>query len=484
MISLLKKIPTKILITQLSKQSMNMFRKNKPYHNTVYPLRNGLQQIVMLTAWDIARIIFLSIINSNDYHGSKKAIFLGEVVEAYRKYENDQQFNILNAMDVKNCNISDIFAFITCLTSEQFIFSSMAWIFEKFNRDYYLLTTIDNKLDNSCKINIVDVFQDLFHCDLESYVHRLVILWWLCYKSPMPLAYFNTSKIKLRNVSCEDILSVVEKFSCTYYDVRASEVKHLIFYSKPIIKSQAGDYISSNLYLVAMTVANSLYWLTRDYYKDKYCNDKKLKNYFPNSFGKLFETYIHELIIEFGDLKIWQKIDENESTTPHADFIFTTQDITIIFEVKSTIIGIEAKQQYPYISVLKDKFGQSLEEAHKQLDGSYTKIRSSSLNTCIKIILLYDAFSKISIVEKTFSKIFEKDPMCFLMGIREFEIMLYYYKNSPDLFKKIIEQLVWGTQNKSKRKSIDAIYEELGIKDNPVWKDKKDFFNIFLSSIK
>ena len=70
------------------------------------------------------------------------------------------------------------------------------------------------------------------------------------------------------------------------------------------------------------------------------------------------------------------------------------------------------------------------------------------------------------------------------MGIREFEIMLYHYKNSPELFKNFLKKLVVSTQNRSKRKSIDAIYEELGIKDNPVWKGEKDFFNFFLSSMK
>ena len=85
MISLLKKIPTKTLITLLSEQSIDMFKKNEPYHNTICPQKNGLQKIVMLTAWDIARIIFLSITNSNDYRSSKKTIFLGEVVDAYRK---------------------------------------------------------------------------------------------------------------------------------------------------------------------------------------------------------------------------------------------------------------------------------------------------------------------------------------------------------------------------------------------------------------
>lgn len=461
-----------------------MFKKNEPYHNTICPQKNGLQKIVMLTAWDIARIIFLSITNSNDYRSSKKTIFLGEVVDAYRKYENDEQINILNALDIENCSVSYIYAFLTCLSSEQFVFSSMAWVFEKFNRDYYLLTEVDNKLDSSCKINITNVFQDLFHCNLESYVHRLVVLWWLCYKSPMPLTYFDTSKLNLKNVCREDVLSVIEKFSCTYYDVRKSKVKHLIFYSKPIIKSQTGDYISSNLYLVAMTIANSLYWGTRDYYKDKYCNDKKRKEYFPNSFGKLFEAYILELATEFCDLNTLQKINENDSTGPHADFIFTTQDITIIFEVKSTMIGIDAKQQYPNIFVLKDKFGAKLKEAHEQLDGSYTKIKASTSTPCIKIILLYDTFSKISIIEKTLSEIFDEDPSCFLMGIREFEIMLYHYKNSPELFKNFLKKLVVSTQNRSKRKSIDAIYEELGIKDNPVWKGEKDFFNFFLSSMK
>ena len=88
----IRKIPTNRLLHILSNISIMMFEKL--VHQISLPIEltiNGFNKSgsVLLTGWDIHSIAFHSVINSNDYRNSRKALSLPELISLYRIYDND-----------------------------------------------------------------------------------------------------------------------------------------------------------------------------------------------------------------------------------------------------------------------------------------------------------------------------------------------------------------------------------------------------------
>lgn len=136
-ISEIKKINTDGLIYKFSEISIEMFKKNQYMRKVERPvIRYGRNQklIVQLSAWDIPNIAFLSVKESNDYRHADKVSSVGQLVDLYREYDNEHSAteSIKNAAD-------GVFRVVLGMTAEQFQYQNLWWIYEKFNRDYYIL---------------------------------------------------------------------------------------------------------------------------------------------------------------------------------------------------------------------------------------------------------------------------------------------------------------------------------------------------------
>ena len=76
-----------------------------------------------------------------------------------------------------------------------------------------------------------------------------------------------------------------------------------IFYSKPfVITQKKREKLAVSIYLVQMMLADGLYWLIRDYYR----NNQK-GQVFVNAFGEMFEDYFEELMGEYLKNSFWHK---------------------------------------------------------------------------------------------------------------------------------------------------------------------------------
>lgn len=136
-ISAIKNINTDILIYRFSELSIEMFQKNQHLMSLKLPvLRFGgyREYNITLSAWDIPEIEYLSVKYSNDFRGTCK-IEPAKLVNLYRGYENDHSV----ASKMSDADISGIFRYLVGMTAEQFQYQNMQWIFERFNRNYYIL---------------------------------------------------------------------------------------------------------------------------------------------------------------------------------------------------------------------------------------------------------------------------------------------------------------------------------------------------------
>lgn len=477
LISELKKIPSVSLIYKLSEMSIMMFQQK----SVLFPVEG--QELhcgrirtykVSISPWDIPYIDYLSICNSNDYRNPTKAKKLSDLLALYRDYENKHSA----AEIIGDSDFDGVMRVLTGMTAEQFSYEDMRWIFQAFNRNYHILVSLQKSMDIPL-INVQEVVNYKFGITAKEYNIILMILMWLCSKHPDPLSAPEEIYKRYQFLSKENIRSVVQYYSCDYKDIRTSSYQKQLFYSKPFIHTENPNmYIACTTHMVLMTMGTGLYWLIRDYYKDQ-------SQAFINAFGSLFEEYVKDISSEMcrnGEFRVLKTQPEGKS----ADFLYEFDEFIMIVEAKSTLLGIQAKQQVPELTAISTFIDRTINKAYNQLLASYNRIQSENLQRkpIIKIILLYDVFSNTALLEHSASSFFEKDMSFFIMTIRELETLLLVYREDRVLFKQVISSLLnISKADKLQKHSITGLFSSYNLWDFDFFTGKRNYFHQMLGQL-
>ena len=443
-VSYVKKYSTRDFIYFFSEVSIELYKKqlNTPEAelrcSTTFPLNAILhgfihrQVQVMLSAWDIQDMAYVSIVNANDYRkeimAREKA---GTVVNLYRRYENEHS----NSEYIKDAKLPDIFKFMMGMTYEQFKYQNLAWTYQSFSRNYHILLG-SSKINRDEIININEITKELFGLSADEYLTNLLYLLWLCSERPDPLGAEDVLYKHGTNsiLTKENLKKIADYHSATYDDVRKSPIQKQLFYSKPFVITQKNkETIMVSMYLVQMLFADCLYWLIRDYY---YINGKGTG--FINAFGTMFEEYFTELAEIYLAEGMWHKIPEHEKKS--ADFFVEFEEVVFLFELKSGLLGIRAKQQAPDVQQIDTFYKRNILEAYEQL--KISEMEYQGQKQVIKIFLLYESMTNTQIAMSSIPEIFVDDTRCYIMTIEDLEMMLATYKNDQEKFAKVVKILL------------------------------------------
>lgn len=465
----IKRINTDGIIFEFSKVSIEMYHNQQWQKSFDIMVTNcGItnKRYVSLSAWEIQHIAYLSVLYSNDHRRTHDLPSIGELVNLYRGYENKHSI----AEGIKAADIDHLFRAVLGMTAEQFQYQNIRWIYEKLNRDYYILLAAKN-FEHRPLIDVESIARELLGFSADEFIMVLLMIFGLCSRSPMPLErYSRISPSELPEVlSQENITKVISYYSCTYEDLRKSQLGKQLLYSKPFIKTKKDQlYIHCNMYLVAMLIGNGLYWLTRDYYRTK-------SQHFTNSFGLLFEDYIKDLASRYCKSSEWGVIPQGKKKG--ADFFFDIGSIRIIIESKSALLQLGAKQQAPDLDAVDKFFERHIAESFAQLNNSFAEMQPLTPRQVVKVTLLYDDFSNTSIIEKSMSEIFTYDSFCYVMTIRDLEILLNLHKFDSGKCIDVCNRIANNSTGIKERESIGAILEHMGLTNNPHWEGELDFFS-------
>lgn len=146
-------------------------------------------------------------------------------------------------------------------------------------------------------------------------------------------------------------------------------------------------------------------------------------------------------------------------------------------------LQLDVKQQVPNLKSAKTFFDRTISEAYEQLNSSFQQLGSNVNVPILKIILLYDQFSNTSIIELSKSDIFEKDLLCFVMTIRELEILLYLHRNDKAKEEQVLKKLLDSARQDGLRQNIGTIFQELSIYQNPHLDGEMDYFSKILEPL-
>lgn len=468
-ISEIRKIKTDNLIYAFSEISIDMFKNNefaKDIELLITRYGKHKKMITKLSAWDIQNIVFLSVKNSNDYRQADKICSLERLVHLYRQYENEHSY----LTSVKTTTDYNVFHLILGMTAEQFQFQRLGWIFERFNRDYYILLGATN-FEHRHEIDTNKIVKEIFGYSANDYIVILLTVFWLCTKNPAPLTAPENLYCRKADtvIKRKNLIKFIEYYSCTYKELRSNSLGKQLLYSKPFIKTQKEKaYLSTSTFLVAMLVGNGLYWLIRNYYLEKGTQQ------FTNAFGLLFEDYIKDLAKRYCTTAEWSVLPSG--SRKGADFVFDFGILQFIVESKSTLLRLDVKQQIPNLESANYFFEHTIKEAYEQLNSSYEQLRNEVTVPIIKIILLYDEFSNTAIIELASKDIFEKDNQCYVMTIRELEMLLYIHCNDKIKEQLILEKIVESIDSEKAQKNIGLFFDELSLQENPHLDGDMDYF--------
>lgn len=477
-ISFIKNYPTRDFIYLFSKISIEIYKKQLKHNEEDmnccmnFPLNIiefgfvQKQVMVMLSAWDIQDMVYLSVKHSNDYrNGNLLSQEIGTIVNLYRGYENEHS----KSEFLKDADLSEIFKFMMGMTYEQFRYQNLAWPIQNFCRNYHILIGSPN-INREKIIDINQITNELFGLSADELLAVEMMILWLCSQNPDPL----TAPEKLYHrtetsvITKETLEKVVGYYSITYEDVWNSPIGKQIFYSKPfIITKKTKESIMVSYYLLVMTFADGLYWLVRDYYRNN-----NLGQQFINAFGEMFEDYFEELVSIYLDEKQWFKIPEQKKKS--ADYLVEFDDVILLFELKSGLLGIGAKQQVPDIQQIDEFYKRNILEAYGQLKNSEEEFRGEK--PILKIFLLYESATNMQIIMSSIPDIFVKDKGCYIMTIEDLEMLLATYQNDREKFKKVIRALINNENTEGKSESVLKVLNEYGAIGDMHFIDERDYF--------
>lgn len=473
-----KNYSTRDFIYFFSEVSIELYKKqlNAPEAelrcSTIFPL-NAIQhgfihrQVpVMLSAWDIQDMVYVSIVNANDY---RKEIMTrekaGAVVNLYRGYEKEHS----NSEYIKDAKLPDIFKFMMGMTYEQFKYQNLAWTYQSFSRNYHILLG-SSKINRDEIININEITKELFGLSADEYLTNLLYLLWLCSERPDPLGAEDVLYKHGTNsiLTKENLKKIADYHSATYDDVRKSPIQKQLFYSKPFVITQKNkETIMVSMYLVQMLFADCLYWLIRDYY---YINGKGTG--FINAFGTMFEEYFTELAEIYLAEGIWHKIPEHEKKS--ADFFVEFEEVVFLFELKSGLLGIKAKQQAPDVQQIDTFYKRNILEAYEQL--KISEMEYQGQKQVIKIFLLYESMTNTQIAMSSIPEIFVDDTRCYIMTIEDLEMMLATYKNDQEKFAKVVKILLDNQNSNTQVTSVLHVLNDCDAVGDMHFIEDRDYF--------
>lgn len=469
-ISLIKKYRLDELIYIFGDLSIKMFKNNKSLMGIPMIVRQmGYTKKVEVTfsSWDILYIQYLAVCNSNDYRSKTLNTNqqIAELLNEYRGYDNENSESEI----LKNASISSIFKYMFGITSEQFAFFNMSWIIQAYNRNYHILKKTKTQIEGK-GINIDEITVEKFGLTSDEFTSLMLILFWLCMQNSDPLSapekmYMKTNDTVLTKVNLK---KVVDYYSCSYWDIRQSPLRKQLLYSKPFIKTDRDEkFIASNMYLVAMTIANGLYWIVRDYYSEK----KSQK--FLNAFGYMFEDYFCELANRYLDDEQWRKLPQTNAKG--ADYRIDFDNVIVIIEQKSALLGLAGKQQVPNFECINKFFTRNVLEAYEQIQSTALGITEDK--PILKIILLYENFFNTGLIEASIPEIFVKDRNCWIMTIANLETLLVTYKmDKAKGIEVLSKMLILKQENLTSSTSVLALLDDMKLLKNSPFEADFDYF--------
>ena len=414
------------------------------------------EQQVLVSGWNLIDLAYNAIKSTHDYRGAEisqeEELYL--LISATEAVKEKKEAEFLDSIQEKSG--PDFLLYLWGFAGEQFKIQSPAKTLKTAARELYILFDIRNRLENT--INIEDIVLEETGVSWVNVITTLYLAWLGSTVSPYIADLI--AKINWGADLCEnDFKKVIERYTATYQDVRTSELGRQYLYTRPFIRTQYDGTISCNCFLNLFLYEHSILWVVRDYFFKK--NDRL----FTSEFGRYFEEYVRELLMEYVPQTNYCKIPEED--IPRADWKIVLGKYKFLVEQKSSVLGLLAKQQESNINTIKQFAKRNIIKALEQLNFTEDSLNDGQY---IKIVLLYEDYLGTNALSEIFKMDecqVQDDNHYWLVTIEEMEMLLHTYKYKPQIFEEIIkEKNIREIEKSNKGRGLIQLLNEHGISCN------------------
>ena len=428
----------------------------KPYQvNYLDSNRIRKTQLVFITGWSLHNLAYQIMLYSNDYRGGRlnDENDLAMLLCATVSQEQQKERELLQGFD-KNDGRTKLL-FLNGFWGEQSKYQIFPKHLDSFVREMYILLDIPySNIDKS----ISDIIYEKMGYSWETIIKCLQMAWIVSVITPD----VKDEKIAFslgQGITYEDYCTIIDKYTTSYDEIRKykDSLGRQILYTKPFVKTQKGETISVNVFLNMFLIDHCIYWIVRDYFKEK-------ELCFSNEFGYAFEVYFERLLHNTLNEGEYERIPEGKKKS--ADWIIKIDQHQFLIEQKSAIIGLLGKQQQPSVMEIVEFYKRHLIKASEQL-------RQSEIDNgqeFIKIILLYEDYIAPEIIGDCINRIEEwgkEGGPYWIMTIDDMEMLLQYCSSNRTDFHDLIEKkMMLDSKNSDKDTSIEGLLNEKDIFEN------------------
>lgn len=424
-----------LLIGKMSVTLFNSSKKFPEYKNNE-----------VVSQWGLGFIAYRCLISGDDYKSAEadKAALI-------------KANHIYNGLNEPFTADKDLASFLFRLSQEQFPFQELRFL-DLWSRYYWIFTSrsyfsiffteaVGLSFEEYFTIGFCIValsiagdrkypafrIEQLFYAEKEGYLKTVL----------------NESSIRKFLVTISADYSKISKESSALsslipYEYKRYDLNPLSRYPIIATNSKKFPYVVPNIPFLIKKVAQGGYWDLRDF--DNNNGSQK----FINEFGEAFEEYCGVILKDyFGDSKVKNLrdiIDKAGNTPKHADWLVSEGENIYIFECKSALFPLVARQMAE-VTTLRKWAQNNLIDAIDQLDNT-EKILSAnnflSNKSVYKFVLMLEDFHLVEAPEFKVPVLNEAKKLgidgrnLYLMRIAELEVMESHIKKYS--LKKLLEQ--------------------------------------------
>lgn len=396
-----------------------------------------------LTAWGLSDLSYIAIKNSNDYRLNiperKDVIRLNNFLIGHIDDLGEKRRKTLNKADIKA-------HILFGLSQKEFWYQDIVRnrkLVNSFLRYYILLDQIPPKYFPQHRQPKDDLIE-ITGFDIQGFSQLLLAIWSYILTTSVVLRITVSNELKevIPLWTEENIQKCIQFFTGDYNFYRSPSHSNNPLFFRPIIKTDTGKLVVSNVFILGRKFYEGIYWLIRDEYR------KKNSQLFIKNFGAYYEKYIEEVLNYYLESYQFEKIETGKGKK--ADWLINTKNYLLVVEQKSCLMTVALKEEYPALPEL-DKYLENFKKAYLQIENTVSDLGNSG-KVIIKLVLHFETFYVAEVVIKErINKLCETQiknlANYFLIDTEEFERLIQALSENENIFDKIIKTKIGYESN-------------------------------------
>lgn len=427
------------LLALIGERIRQQFHQRKPITEEELVQRQGAlvrRGLFTITAWQLSDLAYLAIMHTHDF--AQRTPTNREVLELMNLFhERDGRvgrecLDRLNADDKTLC-------FTVGFSQKQFWYQESLSIRAEFNRQVEMLeilsgeASFDPQLDRIC--------QRATTFDLRTF-RKLIFALYAVGGRTTDLTHFTfdgTAERLDRAITAANVYRVMDFYTANYREIRRSPLQENAFFSWPIIRTASNRRIALNEYFLARKIADGPYWILRNHFMS--LPSRSDQETFVRFFGELFDLYFEELLDYYFPPNSFRRVQQVTGMR-NADWILEYHDWTFVIELKSSLLPLAARKNYPEPEVIR-AYLSKLADGVRQLDATAHIIGDHE--GLMKILIHYeplfvsDGVLRPLAVQQCSDELFSKDRV-FFCDLEDMETLCQIMHDMPSVAEAVLRE--------------------------------------------